>query len=113
MDIKLNFINQSDDTNNSAIVIFSQDANAAPGQSVVAWLVIQNCAVGDNHPFTYPENNTVGASDSFGNFTPQLPAPAGQAFQMIRNTSGDVLVSAGNAANPQDIEVSNKLPGAI
>jgi hypothetical protein len=52
----------------------------------------------------------VGASDSYGNFTPQLVAQPGQLFQMQLTTSGDQLVAAGPANSPAEIQVLNALP---
>jgi hypothetical protein len=52
--IKLNFINQSADTNNSSIVIFQQNVAEDFGEIAIAGRVIENCGRLDNHPFTYP-----------------------------------------------------------
>lgn len=111
--IKLNFINRSNDTNNSRVVIFQQ--NVAEDSLPTAWIVIQNCGRLDNHPFTFPINLQVSASDSYGNYTPKLEAYNSQAFDMVLSNSGDVLeLSATPAASPNEIEVRNKLSiGAI
>jgi hypothetical protein len=115
MDIKLNFINDSNDVNNSEIVIFGKNAASSVEETTVAWLVIQNCGQGDHHPFVYPMSNQVGASDSFGNYTPLLDAANGQQFLMVRDTSGDVLKpSTESAVSSKQIEVLNALvQGAI
>lgn len=137
MDIKLNFINRSDDQNNSEVVIFQK--NLAPGagelgfinksadknnsdvlifqkspeptggEPAVAWMVIQNCGRGDNHPFVYPLAWEVGAGDSYGNFTPLLPAQMGQLFTMVKEPSGHELVAAGRSAGPNTIQIQNNL----
>ncbi len=108
--IYLNFINQSNDVNNSEIVLFQK--NEAPGFSeiAVAWQVIQNCGMGDNHPFQYPMSMYVSASDSYGNFTPQMLANPGDAFQMARTTSGDQLIPAGSSNYVTEVDVRNNLP---
>jgi hypothetical protein len=114
MDIQLNFINESNDTNNSEIVIFAKNVAVEVGELAVAWLVIKNCGLGDNHPFVYPSSQAVAASDSWGNYTPQLTAQYGEKFSMVLESSGDVLKYAGPAASPTEIEVANALPkGAI
>ncbi|KRA56717.1 aromatic ring-opening dioxygenase LigA [Caulobacter sp. Root655] len=114
MDIKLNFINHSNDANNSEVVIFAKNVATSVGETAVAWTVIQNCGQGDNHPFTYPMTTQVGASDSWGNFTPPQDAADGQQFSMVLESSGDVLRESGPAASPNEIEVLNNLPkGAI
>lgn len=113
--IKLNFINRSSDTNNSSIVIFQQNAAEDIGEYAVAWRVIENCGRLDNHPFIYPMAFTVSASDSYGNYTPQITAYEGQAFEVIKSTSGDILqVSPSPSTNPYEVEIRNNLPiGAI
>lgn len=114
MDIQLNFINQSNDTNNSQVVIFQKNVATNFSELAVAWQVIKNCAVGDNHPFVFPMTIDVGASDSWGNYTPHLPAQNGQLFAMQTSTSGDQLVMAGPATSPHEVQVLNNLSkGAI
>lgn len=114
MDIALNFINQSNDANNSQIVIFQKNVAAGYNELAVAWQVIQNCGAGDNHPFTYPMTMQVGASDSYGNFTPKLDAQPGQGFSVSYTTSGDTLAPSGTSNYPTEVQVLNALPqGAI
>ena len=114
MDIKLNLINDSNDVNNSEIVIFAKNAATDVQETAVAWQVIKNCGRGDHHPFVYPMTTQVGASDSWGNFTPLLNAANGQQFSMVLDTSGDVLKLSGSASSPNEIEVLNALrQGAI
>lgn len=109
-DVKLNFINQSNDANNSEILIFQK--NEAPGFSeiAVAWQVIQNCGTGDNHPFVYPASMYVSASDSYGNYTPQMLAYPGDTYSMMLTTSGDQLVYTGPANYVTEVDVKNALP---
>lgn len=113
--IKLNFINKSSDTNNSSVVIFQKNVATDFEEIAVAWKVIQNCGRLDNHPFIYPMEFQVSASDSYGNFTPQLNAYNGQSFEMIKTTSGDILqLSTVPAVNPDEVELKNNLEtGAI
>ncbi|OMQ08175.1 hypothetical protein [[Flexibacter] sp. ATCC 35103] len=113
--IKLNFINRSGDTNNSSVVIFQQNVAESFGEIAVAWKVIANCGRLDNHPFVYPLNFKVSASDSYGNYTPQIDAFDGQAFDMIKSTSGDILqLSTTPSTSPTEVEIRNNLgTGAI
>jgi len=112
---KLNFINKSSDTNNSTVVIFQQNVAEDFGETAIAWQVIKNCGRLDNHPFVYPFNFLVSASDSYGNYTPQLKAYDGQAFDMLKSNYGDVLqLSSIPAASTTEVEVRNQLMlGAI
>lgn len=113
--IKLNFVNKSADVNNSSIVIFQKNVAEDFDELAVAWRVIQNCGRNDSHPFVYPLIFDVSASDSYGNFTPQMQAYDGQAYQMIKDTSGDVLqLSNTPAVSSDEVEVNNNLAtGAI
>lgn len=113
--IKLNFINRSNDTNNSSVVIFQQNVAEDFSELAVAWTVIENCGRLDNHPFNYSLNYQVAASDSYGNYTPQLTAYNGEAFDMTKTTSGDILQqSSVPATSSTEVEVRNNLGiGAI
>lgn len=113
--IKLNFINRSNDTNNSSVVIFQQNVAEDFSELAVAWTVIENCGRLDNHPFTYSLNYQVAAGDSYGNYTPQLTAYNGEAFDMTKTTSGDILQqSSVPATSSTEVEVRNNLGiGAI
>lgn len=114
MDIQLNFINNSNDANNSEVVIFQKNVATNFDELAIAWQVIQYCAQGDNHPFVYPMGMQVGASDSYGNYTPRLNAENGQLFAMELTHSGDCLVLSGTGTSAQEVQVLNALPkGAI
>lgn len=114
MDIQLNFINHSNDANNSEIVIFQKNVATNFDELAVAWQVIRYCGQGDNHPFAYPMTSYVGASDSYGNHTQQQIAPSGMAFQMTLTSSGDRLLPSGMATSPREVQVLNALSkGAI
>ncbi len=113
-DIKLNFINQSNDQNNSSVVIFQKNSAVNSDEIAVAWKVIQNCSQGWNHPFVYPMSMYIGGSDSWGNYSPQLHAENGQQFAMVKNASGDTIVYEGPSSNNNEVEMLNNLPvGAI
>ena len=113
-DIKLNFINNSNDKNNSKIVIFQKNENTSFGELAVAWRVIQNCGQGWNHPFTYPMTMTIAVSDSWGNFSQQQWASNGQKFSVQQDTSGDILKSAGASSAMNEVELVNELAiGAV
>lgn len=113
-DIKLNYIDLSNDPNNSEVVIFQKNVAANFDELAVAWKVIRNCGQGNNHPFTYPMNFTVGGSDSWGNFTPQLAATNGELYSMVLQPSGNELVYSGQGTSSKEVQVSNQLQmGAI
>ena len=113
--IKLNFINRSNDTNNSSIVIFQTNVTQDLGELAVAWRVIENCMPGDNHPFVYPNEVQIGAEDSYGNFTPRYDVEPGEKWHMVQTQSGFELQLAGQpAGNATEFELANDLQqGAI
>jgi hypothetical protein len=114
MDVKLNLINRSNDTNNSEIVIFQKNGANDFDELAVAWQVIRYLGQGDNHPFVYLMVSTIAASDSWGNYTPQLPAANGQLFGMVLTPSGDELILQGAGSSSSEIQCLNNLPkGAI
>lgn len=113
MDIYLNFINQTSDFNGE-VVIFQKNLPVSFDDLAVAWKTINYCGPGDNHPFSFPMTMQVSASDSYGNYTPQLTAQNGQLFQMALTASGDRLIAAGAGTSPKEVQVVNNLPqGAI
>jgi hypothetical protein len=109
MDIALNFINNSNDANNSQIVIFQKNEAADALEQPVAWKVIENCGPLDNHPFVLPLANGVTATDRYGNFMPMLDAQAGGAFHVLRTDSGCDLSVAGPAPSARETHVANQL----
>ena len=112
--IKLNFINKSNDVNDSDVVIFQKNVSTDFEELAVAWTVISNCSPGWNHPFNYPLQSTIAASDSWGNYSPQLTATPGQQFSVTKGPSGDELKLSGNASSPGEIEMLNALSqGAV
>lgn len=114
MDIQLNFVNRSNDANNSSIVIFQKNVSTDFDELHVAWKVIRNCGQGDNHPFRFPIAMAVSTSDSYGNYMPQQDATNGQVFQVVRAPSGDVLQLATQPGSSKEVQVRNDLPqGAV
>jgi len=114
MDIKLNFIDRSNDPNNSQIVYFQKNVATEFDMLHVAWKVIRNCGQGCNHPFLYPMTMEVSARDSWGNYTPKLPAYNGQLFNVSSCPSGNELKYKGPGTSTKEIQVQNDLVrGAI
>lgn len=110
MDIKLNFINNSNDLNNSQIVIFQKNVASDAAETAVAWKVIQNCGPGENHPFTFPLTAQASSGDSSGNCTPQLEAAPGQLLTASQTGSGDVLTYSGASSSATEVQIRNALP---
>lgn len=110
MGINLTIFNQSNDVNNSDIVILQKNVATNLGELVVAWKVIQNLAIGNYHPLVYDETVTINAIDAWGNFTPRLAAVVGQQYSMYQASSGSKLERTGMSASPNELEIRNQLP---
>lgn len=114
MDIQLNFVNHSNDTNDSTVVLFQKNIAIGFDELAVAWKVIEHCGRGDHHRFEFPMGLQVGASDSHGTRTPLLDASEGQMYEVVETPSGHMLVAAGRASFVHEIQVRNGLTrGAI
>jgi hypothetical protein len=114
VDIKLNFINNSNDANDSEVVIFQKDVANDGDAPAIAWQVIRNCGKGDHHPFSYPLSYEIAAEDSYGNDSALLPAKPGDAFRMVLDNSGDVIEPAGAASVRTEVQLRNDLSrGAV
>lgn len=109
MDIKLNFINNSNDANNSQIVIFQKNVASDFDEVAIAWTVIKNYGQGEFHPLTYSQQAQVTSSDAWGNYTRMQDAPQGTAFTVTMDQSGDGLRPSGVASSATEIEVLNGL----
>ncbi|MCL3781102.1 hypothetical protein EMN47_12000 [Prolixibacteraceae bacterium JC049] len=114
-DIKLNFINESNDQNNSEIVFFQKNVATDFDELAVAWKVIKNCATGWHHEFVYPMGMEVSAEDSWGNeIIKPMKASNGQLFHVYQDSSGDQLAYYGPGASRKEVQLRNDLVrGAI
>jgi hypothetical protein len=112
--ISLQLINNSNEPNSITVLIFQKN-NSTEYDLAVAWRVIWHLAQGNRYPFVFSDDLLVSASDSWGNFTPQFAVRPGQAYEMVRAESGDVLKPyPQGASNPEEIDVLNGLgQGAI
>ena len=109
MDVQLNFINQSNDQNNSQVVIFQKNLASKENQLHVAWRVIENCGPDDTHPFTYPQAMQLSVSDRYGTSTPRLDVGPGRKFTVSNSDSGLTLAPTGSADKPTEVQVVNAL----
>ena len=115
MAIELIFRNKSQESSNLTIAICYRHNPGSSDDRAVAWQVIKNCAVGNFHPFKYPLDFYVGASDSDGNYMSPIHADCGDSFEVVMESSGHVLKKKpGQSSSPDTIEVMNCLDkGAI
>ncbi|HEY0312254.1 MAG TPA: hypothetical protein VGC56_07130 [Allosphingosinicella sp.] len=108
-DIKLNFINRSNERDNTKIVLFQKAESTGYSELPLAWLVIERCGMNARHPFTYPMTMQVTTRDSWGNYQEPLNAQPGQAFSLSTTASGDTLELSGKAGYPDEVDVCNNL----
>lgn len=115
MAIQLDFINRSDDGAGSPpVVIFQKNRVAGFGELAVAWTVITGCSPGHHDPIAFPMDDTVSASDSYGNTTAERPAQAGQLLRMTMTiTKGCSLSPVGPATSSREFQVVNGLQGGM
>jgi hypothetical protein len=115
--IQLTFINNSNDMNNSEIVVFqgTPDSNEKGGGSKVAWRVIKNCGKGWSHPFTYSPQIFVGATDPYGNISSPILSQMMQRWSIQQSPSGSALVlDTANPAGPGTVGIYNGMStGAV
>ncbi|HHJ14837.1 MAG TPA: hypothetical protein ENJ79_10805 [Gammaproteobacteria bacterium] len=109
MDIKLNFINKTNDANNSQFVIFQKNVATSFDELAVAWKVIQYCGQGDYHPFVFPMSMEVGASDCYNNYMPEIPAENGNMYCVELTSSGHRLLPCGSGTSAKEVQVRNDL----
>lgn len=113
--IKLNFINESNDQNNSEVVVFQKNVATNFDEIAVAWKVIKNCGNGWQHAFEFPMLFQISASDSWGNslIAPQ-DAYNGELYQVYTSTAGDQLGYVGAGTSRKEVQLLNGLQtGAI
>lgn len=110
MDIQLNFINQSNDMNNSEVVIFQKNVATNFNETPVAWKVIKNISKNDSHKFSYPSDYAIGIIDSYKNQSNFQAASTGQKWNVLRADSKDYLELDKEAASiPNEVQITNNL----
>lgn len=114
MDIKLNLINLSNQQDNQQVVVFQKNVATNFDERSVAWLVVNNLGMNENHPFVFPMSMDLITGDSDGNFSPKVTAEDGQLYDYALGNSGNGLANTGPASSPMEVQVRNKLEtGAI
>lgn len=114
MDTHITFINNSNDANNSQVVVFQKNvALGVDDGSHVVWRVIR-CAQGASLRFVLPAEGQISVSDSWGNYTPQRAATAGRQFRVEQTPSGATVVDTGRSVARGEVHVVNGLAmGAV
>jgi len=115
MDIKLRFVNKSNDGNKSEVLIYQKNVVTAMPSLSVAWKVIRYCGRDCTHPFVYPDGYEVSITDEHGNFTPRLKAKNGQMLSLVQTPIGNRrLLYTGPASASTELDVVNGMSqGAV
>jgi hypothetical protein len=104
--VKLTLVNNSDDTSNSKFAIVA--GNGVLGLTgAVAWTVVENNIPGNTHPFTWESARALNASDSSGNYTPQIDAINGKAYSITNDNGGIRLAEDGVSNAPNQFDIKN------
>lgn len=108
--IKLNFINSSNDKNNSSIVIFQKNVATGFDEIAVAWKVIKNCTTGSHHKLEFPLDLQLSAADAWGNelITP-VDVGNGNKYQIYKDLSGNQLRYVGPGSRTKEVQLKNSL----
>lgn len=108
--IELTFKNESNDNNNSEVVIFQKNIATDFDEIAIAWKVIKNCATGWKHPFTLPRTFEIAASDAWGNkIADPLTASNGQCFHVYQGGSGNSLGYKEPSFSKEEVQLDNDL----
>lgn len=115
MEIKLNFVNNSNDANNSQVVIFQKNVASNFDEVALAWHVITSSGQGDSHPFTYPMNLTLNIGDTGDKSGPPLTDQSISVSQNRIMPSGEyALLMNPPATTDKEVQIRNDLAkGAI
>jgi hypothetical protein len=115
MDIKLRFVNKSNDGNKSEVVIYQKNVLTNMAALSVAWKVIRYCGRDCTHPFVYPDGYEVSITDEHANFTPRLKAKNGQMLSLVQTPTGSRrLLYTGPAGASTELDVLNDMSqGAV
>jgi len=112
-EVKLNFVNRSNDANNSQVVVFGQPVGPAIAEAALAWQVISNCGPGWSHPFTWPAAVAIGVVDPHGNVSPPLDIAYGQLAEVVATPTGTALRISEQPGPPDTIGLVNLLPQGV
>lgn len=114
MDVKLNFINESNADQSDSVVIFKKNVTESFDELAVAWKVIKNCGVGWREEFTIPMNYEVNALDDYDNVLGAATASDGDCFVVQHTSSGKILKLDASDEEHNQIRLRNELrEGAI
>ncbi len=107
----LTFQDESNDVNDSVIVVFQQNENPDYNSEAIAWQVLKDLGKGMCRDVVYPYDLELRVQDYEGNYTcPPVSVSDGDFLKFV-NASGHVLKKeAGQSSNPEEVQCLNALP---
>ena len=105
-EINLKFINKSNDTDSSDIIVFHKDQPAS--ELAVAWKIMPKVKT-TAESFVYPINLVVQATWAKGKKTRPVDAQIGKQYSVVKDDTGIVLKEAGEASQPAAIDVGSQV----
>lgn len=107
MESKLRFVNRSNDSNNTEVVIFQKNEVANIAEIAVAWKRIVNCGHDCYHPFVFSTDLKLSIGDDNGNFSPRKKALAGGIYLVKTDRFGKTVSYRAQEGNTAEIQVMN------
>ncbi|MFA6606787.1 MAG: hypothetical protein WCS75_07310, partial [Sphingomonas sp.] len=108
--ITLNFVNNSNDVNNSHIIVFQKNLAGASDDGPIAWKVIGGSRPGETYPFAFPVAMEVAVADDAGKTAGPMAAANGQHFVVGHDHPHYTLTIGPTEANAAEVQVRNALP---
>ncbi len=109
--IELNFINNSNDMNKSAIVLFQKNLASVADDAPIAWKVIPDSAPGLTHRFVFPTTIDVVATDAEGAIAGPVSGWGSHYFVVGPQSAESAAAFGAAEAAAGEVQVRNALPG--
>lgn len=111
MNIELTFINNSNDSQNTRIVVFTEPPSV-PGETATAALSLE-LAPGETRPATIPLELSIGVQTSALLSLPLTAVKPGRRYDLRADTTALSLVDQGAALVDNVVQVRNALAGQM
>ncbi|MFS0519402.1 hypothetical protein ACEYW6_32555 [Nostoc sp. UIC 10607] len=111
--VDITFVNQSNDEDDSSVLVFMKPTESNFAAQSTAWQVIKNIGYNCWHKFTYTLDTSVVALWDNGNSgTFPIPTTNGKNYALKQSKGGFTLEEAGNGNAPNEFDVINKIATA-
>ena len=109
-DIKILYVNKSDDRDNPTILVFMKPTDSDFSAYSTAWQVIKNIGYNSWHKFTYTIDTSVVATwDNGKSGTFPLETSIGKSYALKNTSGGFSLVANGDSSEENEFDVINKV----